>query len=215
MNLRNGLLAGGFALLAVVAAVGWTKAERNSSAAASTTPYAQTAANGQAATYGQAVNPASEQATNPPANGQAADYNSSANGSSASGTYSSGNGTYASGTYASNAVYGNSQRPCVDTGTGGAYQYYPDDRYVQSIHRPVVVRQYVGPQRVVSDRVYSTTEVRLHHHRSGKKSLAIVAGSAGVGAAVGALAGGGKGAGIGALAGGAGGFIYDRLTHNR
>jgi hypothetical protein len=43
----------------------------------------------------------------------------------------------------------------------------------------------------------------------------VVAGSAGAGAAVGALAGGGKGAGIGALAGGAGGFIYDRLTHNR
>ena len=44
--------------------------------------------------------------------------------------------------------------------------------------------------------------------------MAIVAGSAGVGAAIGAIAGGGKGAGIGALAGGAGGFIYDRLTHN-
>jgi hypothetical protein len=42
-----------------------------------------------------------------------------------------------------------------------------------------------------------------------------VGGSAGVGAAIGALAGGGKGAGIGALAGGAGGFIYDRATHKR
>lgn len=45
--------------------------------------------------------------------------------------------------------------------------------------------------------------------------MAIVGGSAGVGAAIGAIAGGGKGAGIGALAGGAGGFVYDRLTHNR
>jgi hypothetical protein len=51
--------------------------------------------------------------------------------------------------------------------------------------------------------------------RSTGKSVAIVAGSAGVGAAIGALAGGGKGAAIGALAGGGGGFAYDRLTHNR
>jgi hypothetical protein len=45
-----------------------------------------------------------------------------------------------------------------------------------------------------------------------KHSAAIVAGSAGAGAAIGALAGGGKGAAIGAIAGGAGGFIYDRAT---
>jgi hypothetical protein len=49
--------------------------------------------------------------------------------------------------------------------------------------------------------------------RSTRKSVAIVAGSAGIGAAVGALAGGGKGAGIGALAGGGAGLLYDRLTH--
>jgi hypothetical protein len=51
--------------------------------------------------------------------------------------------------------------------------------------------------------------------RSTKKSIAITAGSAGVGAAIGALAGGGRGAAIGALAGGGAGFIYDRLTHRR
>ena len=54
-----------------------------------------------------------------------------------------------------------------------------------------------------------------HHRRSTKTSAAIVAGSAGVGAAIGALAGGGKGAAIGALAGGGSGFVYDRLTHDR
>ncbi len=51
--------------------------------------------------------------------------------------------------------------------------------------------------------------------RPASHSAAIVAGSAGVGAAIGALAGGGKGAGIGALGGGAAGLVYDRLTHNR
>jgi hypothetical protein len=54
----------------------------------------------------------------------------------------------------------------------------------------------------------------VHHRRSTRRSVEIVAGSAGVGAAIGAIAGGGKGAGIGALAGGGSGFVYDRLTRN-
>ncbi len=48
--------------------------------------------------------------------------------------------------------------------------------------------------------------------RSTGKSVAIVAGSAGAGAAIGALAGGAKGAGIGAISGGTAGLIYDRMT---
>jgi hypothetical protein len=66
-------------------------------------------------------------------------------------------------------------------------------------------------RRVYADRGYTTTS--YVKPRSKKTSVAIVAGSSGLGAAIGALAGGGRGAAIGALAGGGGGFIYDRLTH--
>jgi hypothetical protein len=72
------------------------------------------------------------------------------------------------------------------------------------------VRTYRA-QPVRTERVYYTPRKA----RSTKKSVAIVAGSAGAGAAIGALAGGGKGAAIGALSGGTAGFIYDRLTANR
>jgi|SRR5436190_17283416 len=55
----------------------------------------------------------------------------------------------------------------------------------------------------------------VHRDRSTGKSVAIVAGSAGAGAAIGALAGGGKGAAIGAVSGGVAGFIYDRMTAHK
>lgn len=48
--------------------------------------------------------------------------------------------------------------------------------------------------------------------RSTAKSVAIVAGSAGAGAAIGGVAAGKKGAAVGAISGGVAGFIYDRLT---
>jgi len=51
--------------------------------------------------------------------------------------------------------------------------------------------------------------------RSIQKEILIIGGSAGAGAAIGAVAGGKKGAGIGALSGGVAGLIYDLATRNK
>jgi hypothetical protein len=74
-----------------------------------------------------------------------------------------------------------------------------DDRYG---YDPAVTRDRNGEPVWQSD-------------RSTQKSAMIVAGSAGAGAAIGAVAGGGKGAAIGAISGGVAGFIYDRMTAHK
>jgi hypothetical protein len=77
-----------------------------------------------------------------------------------------------------------------------------------------IVQQAPARRVYVRERNY-TPATAVVRKRPTKHSVAIVAGSAGAGAAIGALAGGGKGAAIGALSGGAAGFIYDRLTHKK
>jgi hypothetical protein len=91
---------------------------------------------------------------------------------------------------------------------------YADRQYVRVVRQQPVVEREVVRQPVVERRVVREAPA-IQKERSTAKSAAIVAGSAGVGAAVGAIAGGGKGAAIGAISGGAAGFVYDRLTHKR
>jgi len=86
--------------------------------------------------------------------------------------------------------------------------------------RPALVRRssYSPSYRDGSGTVVTRNasgEPVVHRDRSTGKSVAIVAGSAGAGAAIGALAGGGKGAAIGAVSGGVAGFIYDRMTAHK
>jgi hypothetical protein len=105
--------------------------------------------------------------------------------------------------------------PCVSTAQPvAAYNasYYTDPHY--SSNRPLRVSSFEPQSYEASYQARQTSEIeRRRRGRTAKRSLALVGGSAGVGAAVGAVAGGGKGAAIGALGGGAAGFVYDRLTH--
>ena len=78
-------------------------------------------------------------------------------------------------------------------------------------------RTYLVQPKVVyvSNTPAAAPMYQSHKKRSLGREALIVGGSAGAGAAIGAVAGGGKGAGIGALSGGIAGLIYDLATRNK
>ena len=104
------------------------------------------------------------------------------------------------------------------TGGAGGFVYdrmtrnKEETREVETSSRPVLQRASYDP---AVSRNSTVDEPSYEPKRSTAKTAAIIAGSAGAGAAIGGLTGGKKGAAIGALSGGAGGFIYDRMTRIR
>src|SRR5260370_22842776 len=102
--IRTGLMAGAFVILAVVAAIGWTRAEHASS------PVNQSAYTQPANAQPSNAQPVNAQTAN---YSQPANYAQPANYTQPSGYDANGNPTYANG----NSAY-TSQNPCDDYGSG-------------------------------------------------------------------------------------------------
>ena len=105
----------------------------------------------------------------------------------------------------------------IYTATTHAFNPVPESN-VAPVHSfrtaPAARTRYVAPETVATSNTVRPIS-QSQNKRSLKKSALIVGGSAGAGAAIGAVAGGGKGAAIGAMSGGVAGLIYDLATRNK
>lgn len=188
-NRKTFAIVAAIAVLAVIGAVAWAK--RSSDTAPNA--FAQPA-------FGQ---PASQPAYDP-RNPQAPGYVQSSNGYVQSSNVGYGE---------EDGYYSTIRRPLS---VHNAVAYQPQDQLIRETDNtyiePGSTRSTSVRRNTYVSRPYEREEIR--DGRSTGKSVAIVAGTAGVGAAIGAIAGGGKGAAIGAVSGGGAGFVYDRMTHN-
>ena len=83
------------------------------------------------------------------------------------------------------------------------------------VGRTQYVQPNVQPRAVAAADPAPAAVVKPEKKRSWQKSAVIIGGSAGAGAAIGAVSGGKKGAAIGAVSGGVAGLVYDIATRNK